>query len=108
MTRFGVGVVLAPMIAAVLLAQQPSDTFTVYGAGAARCATWTEHVSNSSLHALDREWVFGFVSAAGVFAGVKLKVDVTEIDAFMAKHCEANPMDTITTAAATLVGKLQR
>lgn len=89
------------------LAQQTPDTFTVYGAGAARCAAWTERLTDANLHARDLEWVFGFVSAAGVFAGVQLKADVNDIDPFMAKQCQADPQQTITSAAATMIGKLR-
>ena len=100
------------LIALVLLtdapvARQAPGTFMAYGAGTATCAAWTEHLKDTNAHARDLHWVFGFVSAAGVFAGVQLKVDADGIDPFMTSHCQEHPADTITTAAATLVGKLR-
>ena len=89
-------------------AQQPSDAFTVYGAGTANCASWTEHLSNTNLHSLDLHWVFGFVSAAGLFAGVQLKLDANGVEPFITKYCQEHPQDTITTAAANLVGSVRR
>ena len=101
------------VIALVLLADGPvarqaPGTFMTYGAGAATCAAWTEHLKDTNVHARDLQWVFGFVSAAGVFAGVQLKVDAEGIAPFMTSYCQENPADTVTTAAATLVGKLRR
>ena len=96
------------LVAAGPLAQQPADTFTVFGSGTANCSTWDERLKDTNLHALDLQWVFGFVSAAGVFAGVQLKVDANGIEPFMTTYCQEHPADTITTAAATLVGKLRR
>jgi len=87
-------------------AQAPADTFTVYGAGAAPCSTWTEHVSDKALHAQDVQWVLGFASAAGVFAGVQVKGDPNGIDPFVTKYCQEHPTATITTAAANMVGNL--
>lgn len=101
------GLILA-LILTVGLAARQADTFTTYGAGAARCAAWTEHLKNRPLHDADLQWVLGFVSAAGVFAGVELKVGPDEIDPFITTHCQANPTHTITSAAATLTGKLRR
>jgi hypothetical protein len=99
------GVVLGILVASVhLFARQAPDTFTVYGVGAASCASWTEHLSDKTLHAVDLQWVFGFVSAAGVFGGVQLKVDANGIEPFMAKYCQEHPAETVTTAAATLIG----
>jgi hypothetical protein len=101
------------VIALVLLADAPvarqePGTFMTYGAGAGTCAAWTERLKDTNGHARDLQWVFGFVSAAGVFAGVQLKVEADGIEPFMTSHCQANPADTITMAAATLVGKLRR
>ena len=101
------GLILVLILAAGLAARQ-TDTFTTYGAGAATCATWTEHLTNRPLHEADLQWVLGFVSAAGVFAGVQLKVGPNEIDPFITTHCQANPAHTITSAAATLTGKLRQ
>ena len=85
-------------------AQAPADTFTVYGAGAASCATWTQRLSDKALHPGDLQWVLGFASAAGVFAGVQLKVDANAIDPLITKYCQEHPSETITTAAANMVG----
>ena len=95
------------LVAADPTARQ-ADTFTVFGSGTANCTTWNERVKDTSLHALDLQWVFGFVSAAGVFAGVQLKVDANGIEPFITTYCQEHPSDTITTAAATLVGKLRK
>jgi len=84
-----------------------ADTFTVYGAGAAPCSTWTQHLSDRGLHAGDAQWVFGFVSAAGVFAGVHLKVEADALEPFITKYCQEHPTSTLTTAAANLVGTLR-
>jgi hypothetical protein len=101
------------LIALVLLADAPvarqePGTFMTYGAGTATCATWTERLKDINGHARDLQWVFGFVSAAGVFAGVQLKVEADGIEPFMTSYCQDHPGDTITMAAATLVGKLRR
>ena len=84
-----------------------ADTFTVYGAGAAPCSSWTTHLPDKAQHQLDAQWVFGFVSAAGVFAGIQLKAGAEGIEPFMAKYCQEHPTDTVTTAAANLVGMLR-
>ena len=102
------GLIFALILLAVGVAARQADTFTTYGAGAATCAAWTEHLKNRPLHEADLQWVLGFVSAAGVFAGVELKVGPNEIDPFITTHCQANPTHTITSAAATLTGKLRR
>jgi hypothetical protein len=103
------GVVLAVLAAASPFARQtPIDAFTIYGAGTASCGSWTEHLNDKNLHALDLHWVFGFVSAAGVFAGVQLKGDANSIEPFMTKYCAEHPLETITTAAANLVGSLRQ
>jgi len=81
-----------------------SDTFTVYGAGTGSCGVWTQHLADKSLHSLDVQWVFGFLTAAGVFAGVHLKVDPDGIEPLMTKYCQEHPAETITTATANLVG----
>ena len=99
------GVVLVVLAAAYPRAQQaPADVFTIYGAGTASCRSWTEHLTDKALHPLDLHWVFGFVSAAGVFEGIQLKVDADGIEPFMTKYCGEHPQETITTAAANLVG----
>jgi len=102
-------ILLATFFAAAyaFAAQAPADTFTVYGAGAAPCSTWTEHVSDKALHAQDVQWVLGFASAAGVFAGVQVKGDPNGIDPFLTKYCQEHPTATITTAAANMVGNLR-
>ena len=101
------GLIFALFLAVGVSARQ-TDTFTTYGAGAATCAAWTEHLKNKPLHDADLQWVLGFVSAAGVFAGVQLKVGPNDIDPFITTHCQANPTHTITSAAATLTGKLRQ
>jgi hypothetical protein len=88
-------------------AQDPG-TFTSYGVGAATCASWTEHLKDTNLHARDLQWVLGFASAAGVFAGVQLKVEPDGIAPFITTYCQEHAADTITSAAATMVGKLRR
>jgi len=88
--------------------QAPADTFTVYGVGTATCGTWTEHLTDRGLHLIDLHWVFGFVSAAGVFTGVQLKVDANGIEPVITKYCQEHPLDTITSAAARLVGSLRK
>jgi hypothetical protein len=103
----GVLLMIALVAAYPIAAQAPADTFTVYGAGTASCGAWTEHLKDKAQHPLDLQWVFGFVSAAEVFAGINLKVDANGIEPFLTKHCQEHPMDTITTAAATLVGSLR-
>jgi hypothetical protein len=90
-----------------LARQNPADTITVYGAGATPCSTWTQHLTDKAAHPGDVQWVFGFVSAAGVFAGVHLKVDADAIEPFMTKYCQEHPTSTVTTAAANLVGSLR-
>ena len=85
-------------------AQAPADTFTVYGAGATTCSTWTQHLTDKALHPGDLQWVLGFASAAGVFAGAQLKIDANGIDPFITKYCQDHPAETLTTAAAYLVG----
>jgi hypothetical protein len=84
--------------------QPPDDTVMVYGAGTATCSAWTEHLTDKALHTIDSQWVFGFVSAAGVFEGVHLKVDADGIDPVVTKYCQEHPTSTIMTAAANLVG----
>jgi hypothetical protein len=101
------------LIALVLLADGPvarqaPGTFMAYSAGTAPCTAWTEHLKDTNVHARDLQWVLGFVSAAGVFAGVQLKVDADGIEPLMTSHCQEHSTDTITSAAATLVGKLRR
>lgn len=88
-------------------AQAPADTFLVYGAGTASCSAWTERLKEQALHSQDVQWVFGFASAAGVFAGVQLKADANAIEPFVTTYCQAHPMDTLTTAAANMVGNLR-
>ena len=89
-------------------AQQPvDDTVMVFGAGTGSCGVWTEHLNDKALHPLDLHWVFGFVSAAGVFEGVHLKIDPNGIEPYMTKYCQEHPTSTIMTAAASLVGNLR-
>lgn len=88
-------------------AQAPADTIMVYGTGAAACSTWTQRLTDKALHPGDLQWVLGFVSAAGVFAGVHLKADANAIEPFITKYCQDHPSDTITTAAANMVGNLR-
>jgi hypothetical protein len=104
---FGVLMAIALGAAYPFAAQAPADTFMVYGAGTAMCSTWTAHLTDKALHPLDVQWVFGFVSAAGVFAGVHLKADANAIEPFVAKYCQEHPTETVTTAAANLVGSLR-
>ncbi len=104
---FGVLMAIAFGAAHPIAAQAPADTFMVYGAGTAACSSWTAHLSDRALHPLDVQWVFGFVSAAGVFAGVHLKVDANGIEPFVTKYCQEHPAETVTTAAANLVGTLR-
>jgi hypothetical protein len=103
----GVVLVFALGMAYLVAAQAPPDTFVAYGAGTASCSSWTEHRSDKTLHAQDVQWVLGFTSAAGVFAGVQLKADPNAIEPFVTKYCEEHPMNTITTAAANMVGNLR-
>jgi hypothetical protein len=109
MRFLGAGIAFAMVLAAAdpFAQQAPADSFMVYGAGTASCRSWTDHLSDRSLHPLDAQWVFGFVSAAGVFAGIQLKADANAIEPFMTKYCQDHPADTITTAAASLVGNLR-
>ena len=103
------GLVLAVLAVVDPFAQQPpADTFIIYGAGTASCGSWTAHLNDKTLHPLDLHWVFGFVSAAGVFAGVQLKGDANTIEPYMTKYCAEHPLETITTAAANLVGNLRQ
>jgi hypothetical protein len=94
------------LVAIVLVAADPvAQQFTAYGVGAATCASWTERVKDANAHARDLQWVLGFVTAAGVFAGVQLKVEADGIAPLVTSYCQEHPADTITTAAAVLVGK---
>jgi hypothetical protein len=95
------------LIALVLLADGPvarqaPGTFMAYGAGTAPCTAWTEHLKDTNVHARDLQWVLGFVS------WVQLKIHADGIEPFMTSHCQEHSTDTITSAAATLVGKLRR
>lgn len=109
MKLVGSGVLLGFVLAAAYpLARQTPDTFIVYGAGAASCASWGERLNDKNLHAVDLNWVFGFVSAAGVFGGVQLKVDANGIEPFVTKYCAEHAQDPITQAAASLVGNLRQ
>jgi hypothetical protein len=100
-----IGLMLIAMGAGFVLAQ--GDTFVTYGAGAASCSGWTDHLADKAAHAGDLQWVLGFASAAGVFAGVHLKGDANAIEPYVTKYCQEHPADTITTAAASLVGNLR-
>jgi hypothetical protein len=90
-----------------IAAQAPADTFMVYGAGTAPCSSWNGHLTDKVLHPQDLQWVFGFVSAASVFAGVQLKADANALEPFVTKYCQEHPTNTITTAAANMVGSLR-
>jgi hypothetical protein len=108
MIRVTSAVLLAVMFSSAGPIARQADSFTVYGAGGGSCASWTERLKDTALHPHDLHWVFGFVSAAGVFAGVQLKVGPEDIEPYMTKYCQENPQATITTAAANLVGNLRR
>jgi len=101
-----VTIVLVLVASAGHVVAQP-ETFTAFGAGTAPCGAWTDHLSDKAAHAGDLQWVLGFASAAGVFAGVQLKSNPGTFEPFMAKYCQDHPSDTITTAAANLVGNLR-
>jgi hypothetical protein len=103
----GVLLPLALGVGYLFAAQAPADTFVAYGAGTAPCSAWTEHLNEKTLHAQDVQWVLGFTSAAGVFAGVQLKADPNAIEPYVTKFCQEHPTDTITTAAANMVGNLR-
>lgn len=103
----GILLVIALGTAYPFAAQAPADTFLVYGAGTASCSSWTEHLKDQGLHSQDVQWVFGFVSAAGVFAGVQLKADANAIEPFVTKYCQEHPTNTLTSAAANTVGNLR-
>jgi len=107
--RFGVVVVvfIFTLVATGSHVVAQPDTFTAYGAGTAACSAWTDHLGDKAAHAGDLQWVLGFASAAGVFAGVQLKADPNAFEPFMAKYCQDHPTDTITSGAANLVGNLR-
>ena len=100
-----VGLSLTVVCLVTVFAQ--GDSFTAYGAGATRCTTWTEHLTDKTAHAGDLQWVFGFATAAGVFAGVHLNPDPNTIEPYMTKYCEEHPSETITSATAYMVGHLR-
>jgi hypothetical protein len=106
---FGSGVLLLIVLGTAypFATQAPADVFVVYGAGTASCSSWTARLKDPALHPQDVQWVFGFVSAAGVFAGVQLKADANAIEPFVTKYCQEHPTDTLTTAAANMVGNLR-
>jgi len=105
---FRIGVVGLILVAAgVRHSFAQADSFTAYGAGATPCSTWTVHLPDKAVHAGDLQWVFGFATAAGVFAGVQLKADPNAIEPYMTKYCQEHPTDTITTATANMVGNLR-
>jgi len=90
------------------VAQQPTDDIVmVFGAGTGTCTAWSQHLTDKIQHANDAQWVFGFVSAAGVFEGVHLKVDPNGIEPLITKYCQDHQSETIMTAAANLVGTLR-
>jgi len=107
---FGSGVLLLIVLGTAypFATQAPAaDVFVVYGAGTASCSSWTARLKDPALHPQDVQWVFGFASAAGVFAGVQLKADANAIEPFVTKYCQEHPTDTLTTAAANMVGNLR-
>ncbi|MBB6185767.1 hypothetical protein [Rhodanobacter sp. MP7CTX1] len=81
--------------------------YTVYGAGAASCGTWT----TDRAHHLDADllgWVAGFVTASGYYDvdGALKQEDTNALDAYVDAYCAAHPLDRVEIATQHLVDDL--
>jgi len=57
-------------------------------------------------HPLQAQWVLGFLTGVGMFGRTfdpLKKVDAQGVVAWMDNYCQANPLDSIATAAADFV-----
>ena len=96
---------LAGAILIVGFAAHASDTrtFHVVGAGAGACGTWTadRRTPDGVGSHLDGQWVLGFLSAGGYFAGIDplRNLDGQAVWAWMDNYCRTNPLVRIIDAA---------
>jgi hypothetical protein len=108
--------VLACLILAAVLVTgngaTAADTHRMEGNGNASCGNWTEARAPApgggmtQDHPLQAQWVLGFLTGVGVFGRTfdPLKnVDAQGVVAWMDNYCQANPLDSIGTAAADFV-----
>lgn len=81
--------------------------YTVFGAGTISCGRWArDKQENGSAHTAELTWLLGFVSGAG-YAGMDLKkTDVDAMTLFMDNYCNAHPLETLSSGAASLVDTL--
>ena len=89
-----------------------ADTHRMEGNGNASCGNWMAARASAPGdglardHPLQVQWVFGFLTGVGVFGRTfdPLKnVDAQGVLAWMDNYCQANPIDSIATAAADFV-----
>jgi hypothetical protein len=109
-----IGATLFASVAVSAMAQtsQPGIPGTFYVVGRnISCGQWTQdRQSNPSLNALDKIWLLGFITGMNSLASMvaprtALAGSNTEEAGLMAwvnNYCRAHPLDSLTTAAASL------
>ena len=111
------------LVVALMVAGHPSDQDQpkVYGVGPEVCSQWLTppptnepvvgYLKGQTQPMVVIAWVTGYVTAAAAVSaehGVTLRTTTgKEIDAWLRKHCQANPTATINAAGAALVRELR-
>jgi hypothetical protein len=108
---------------AVTASASSQSSTKVYGIGPEVCSQWltptippggepvTGYLNTQTRPLVTIAWMTGYVTAAAAVAaehGVTLRTTTgKEIDAWLRKHCQANPAATINAAGAALVRELR-
>jgi len=106
---------IGTLLAIVLLS--PASSFAEYksirGVGTASCGQWTAHRKQRDLLTSAFEsWLMGYLSAFATWkeGGMEM-LDATDNEAFVAwvsNYCEAHPLDSIDSAALSLISEMAR
>ncbi len=83
-----------------------ATNYTIYGQGNLSCGEWiASNLRGTHLYAT---WVLGFVSGTGFASRGDLRqTDSSGIAAWIDNYCQANPLETIEGASASLVSELE-
>jgi hypothetical protein len=93
-------------ILSLVFSNVPANAYTIYGAGAKSCGTWTDVRKNKNSYS-HVSWVLGFVSSYGYYGDKNLKeVDYQAMYSWMDNYCQASPLNRISDGAKKLVEAL--
>jgi hypothetical protein len=93
-------------------AADPKGSFHILGAGNSSCGLWTSsRKANDAQEYILTGWVQGYITAINFSSAfdtgdITKSTDMSGVTAYIDNYCSANPLNTVSQAALSLVLKL--